>query len=334
MTPTGYSSAAPSTGAGVAALHSACAQDALEQAALQSWVPMECYQLSRGDHSARMDILALANERIVREQQNVSVQKLGVMPTGLCTLSLSRSQHCRFSEVLDTSSELVFYLPEQAEFDVHVPAGVETVYISFSQDAFLEAARILDPEGFDKAPDHLMAWPASQRGVLWALVDYWLQLAHKEHKSQLNATLFNSAFLDAVLPLVLPPPLDTAIELSAISRHRALRIGRAAREYVTASLQQDMVPSLIDICRTLDVSQRTLQYAFMDYAGMTPTAYLRHIRLNRVHHELRMADARSINVTQTAMRFGFSHLGRFARDYRKLFGAPPSHTLAGTLRKK
>ena len=50
--------------------------------------------------------------------------------------------------------------------------------------------------------------------------------------------------------------------------------------------------------------------------------------MNRVRAELASADPASTTITQVAMRFGFLHLGRFAGDYRRLFGVAPSETLA------
>jgi AraC family transcriptional regulator, ethanolamine operon transcriptional activator len=33
------------------------------------------------------------------------------------------------------------------------------------------------------------------------------------------------------------------------------------------------------------------------------------------------------DVTRVAARWGFTHLGRFASSYQKIFGEKPSHTL-------
>ena len=57
--------------------------------------------------------------------------------------------------------------------------------------------------------------------------------------------------------------------------------------------------------------------------------YLRHLRLHRVRAEL--ADASRVRsaaaVTAAASRWGFMHFGRFAQQYRQLFGEAPSQTL-------
>jgi AraC-like DNA-binding protein len=55
--------------------------------------------------------------------------------------------------------------------------------------------------------------------------------------------------------------------------------------------------------------------------------YLRRLRLHHVHAELAAHSPDSVTVTMVAGRWGFVHLGRFAGQYRQLFGETPSETL-------
>ncbi|GIF00826.1 hypothetical protein Ari01nite_82900 [Paractinoplanes rishiriensis] len=72
------------------------------------------------------------------------------------------------------------------------------------------------------------------------------------------------------------------------------------------------------------VSERALQAGFQRYAGITPITYLRQVRLDRVHEELRQADPAQTTVAAVAHRWGFTHLGRFAGYYRARHGESPS----------
>lgn len=74
-----------------------------------------------------------------------------------------------------------------------------------------------------------------------------------------------------------------------------------------------------------DVSERTLLYAFRESMDLTPKDYLQARRMQMVKQELLSGMAAS--VTDTATRWGFWHLSRFASDYRKMFGELPSKTL-------
>jgi AraC-like DNA-binding protein len=56
-------------------------------------------------------------------------------------------------------------------------------------------------------------------------------------------------------------------------------------------------------------------------------AYLRRVRLDHVHRDLRKGDRGSTTVTATAARWGFAHTGRFAVLYRETYGQSPHVTL-------
>ncbi|CTQ76713.1 helix-turn-helix domain-containing protein [Roseibium alexandrii] len=84
---------------------------------------------------------------------------------------------------------------------------------------------------------------------------------------------------------------------------------------------------LVEICSNLGVSLRSLHYAFQDVTGMSPAAWLRRVRLNRVHKTLLQSSTEEVMVKQVAMENGFVHAGHFCNQYSKLFGCLPSETL-------
>jgi AraC family ethanolamine operon transcriptional activator len=86
-------------------------------------------------------------------------------------------------------------------------------------------------------------------------------------------------------------------------------------------------PTILDICQAAGVSQRTLEYAFLERFGVTPKTYLQAYRLNGVRKTLRQADPEATKIVDVANRWGFWHMGQFARDYQKLSGELPSETL-------
>jgi AraC-like DNA-binding protein len=85
--------------------------------------------------------------------------------------------------------------------------------------------------------------------------------------------------------------------------------------------------TVADLAAIAGVSIRSLQESFRRYVGMPPMTYLRHMRLVRVHEHLRQADPALHTVTEIAYRYGFTHLGRFAAEYRARYGVPPRETL-------
>lgn len=81
-----------------------------------------------------------------------------------------------------------------------------------------------------------------------------------------------------------------------------------------------------EVCTALDVSAATLRRCCEEHLRMSPMQYLWLRRMNLVRRELQQQNPRT-TVTTIAMNFGFWHLGRFAAEYRALFGESPSSTL-------
>ncbi|MCW5660316.1 MAG: helix-turn-helix domain-containing protein [Burkholderiaceae bacterium] len=103
-----------------------------------------------------------------------------------------------------------------------------------------------------------------------------------------------------------------------------LEIVRRSREYVNARISYPL--QVIDLCRAIGVSRRTLQTSFHDVLGIGPLAYLRTMRLNGARRMLRTAD-HGIKVRDVVETWGFWHPSRFSQDYQRMFGELPSQTL-------
>jgi AraC-like DNA-binding protein len=83
-----------------------------------------------------------------------------------------------------------------------------------------------------------------------------------------------------------------------------------------------------EMAEVAGVSIRRLQEGFRDYVGASPRDCLTDIRLARVREDLARG-AGGFTVTDVAMRWGFTHTGRFAAAYRRRYGESPSETLRG-----
>ena len=75
------------------------------------------------------------------------------------------------------------------------------------------------------------------------------------------------------------------------------------------------------------MSIRAFQYGLRRHTGLTPSAFLRGIRLERAHRDLVEANPADMTVAEIAHRWGFGNLGRFSHYYAERFGTLPSHTL-------
>ncbi|MGH7116024.1 MAG: helix-turn-helix domain-containing protein [Stellaceae bacterium] len=113
-------------------------------------------------------------------------------------------------------------------------------------------------------------------------------------------------------------------ESSLAQGQHAIVMRRFRRVLEENSEQPLFIP---EICKAIGVSERTLRVCCQEHLGMSPKRYLLLRRMHMARQALRAASADAGTVTDLATRYGFWQLGRFAVEYRWLFGEMPSATL-------
>jgi AraC-like DNA-binding protein len=105
-------------------------------------------------------------------------------------------------------------------------------------------------------------------------------------------------------------------------RPRAIREALAAIEDDPTGLR-----TVSQIAKVSGLSVRALEEGFQRHVGVSPMRHLRRTRLAGAHAALLAADAEQTTATAVAHAWGFLNYGRFAAEYRKLYGRSPSETL-------
>lgn len=119
---------------------------------------------------------------------------------------------------------------------------------------------------------------------------------------------------------------DTEPRLRRPHANKHMRMLRQIEEFIECNLKNEI--RIPELCAQIGKSQRTLEYLFKDYYGMSPRQYLTLRRLNAVRQCLLKPGPRDVSIASVAARFNFKHPGRFAQTYLKLFGEAPSTTLS------
>jgi AraC-like DNA-binding protein len=133
--------------------------------------------------------------------------------------------------------------------------------------------------------------------------------------------------IDALVECLAAGPLKEKAQIS--HGHQ----GIAARFEDLLQTQPDRHLCVEDLSKAIGVSDRLLRRCCTEDLGMSPTDYIRLRALHRVRSILQ-GGARSVtSVSQAARCHGFHDLGRFAANYRSLFGELPSVTLRHTLHR-
>jgi len=80
--------------------------------------------------------------------------------------------------------------------------------------------------------------------------------------------------------------------------------------------------SIYTLCKSVGLSERSLQNAFKEKYPVTPKDYMRAIKLNAIKGEL--INNKKQLISTIAAKYGIWHMGQFAADFKKQFGVLPS----------
>jgi AraC-like DNA-binding protein len=156
-------------------------------------------------------------------------------------------------------------------------------------------------------------------------------LAQSIASGMLDARLFGpsplamSLLVEAALRLIFEHvPHRLSFRLNRDLLQVAPRHVKQAIDFMHANLHRPL--TMMDVAEAAGVSVRSLQMGFRQFKDTTPAAYLRRIRLEAVHAELSLSENR-LPVSEVALKWGFTQMGRFAAQYRARFGGYPSETV-------
>lgn len=164
-----------------------------------------------------------------------------------------------------------------------------------------------------------------------SLVRLAVQLAKAADRSRSLVQLQRLTFRDRLtrLPKEVRRQEDMVVSLVARAVAEQSEEGRACdveslKAWLSAHAHRRV--RMCELAARSGVSLRTVERAFLR-TGMTPLDYVRQVRLNRARTIL-AGPMKNVTVADVAAAVGYTHLGRFADEYRRHVGELPSQTLA------
>jgi AraC family ethanolamine operon transcriptional activator len=286
-------------------------------------------QLGGGPFQGELQFLQLGATQILRASGNRRLQAQGSLPPGSFGFApvLPRNAGARWRGRRCQTGQVVTIDPGQ-EGDHMSAADYWMVGLTVDGDFFRECAAVLggfDPEERLVGRLAVTASPADCRALTTHLREV-LDLVEARPDLFAQPETSRAVEQECVRRVVAVIAQSTGGDRTACWSSNRERLVRRANDYMRACLGEPL--SLLDLCRELGVSERTLHYAFRQVRGLSPMAYCRVLRLNAVRQELKTA-ADTATVQAIAQRWGFWHPGEFAAAYRRLFGELPSQTLHG-----
>jgi AraC-like DNA-binding protein len=307
------------------AVRTSCFTDADEAAASYHGVDMELSVLSRATSDWRMLQVDTGSALFISTELAAAVSAACVIKRDTMSFAMGFGELDRWTvngHAIDSRS--IAFFSEGAQTLTRTAAPLNWLSLHFTAASFTRSYESFTGQAMPAPQGIRIFAPAeAQNRALRHQFMNAAQLARtvphllreREIRTNLEKSLLESLFQAVEVPVV-----------SESVNHRSL--ATRARDYLRAHTSRAVFQS--DLCAELGIADRSLRRLFIEYFGMSPARYLKLLRLNHAHRALRQADESPASVTEIGMRYGFFDLGRFAADYRALFGELPSSTLRRT----
>ena len=295
-----------------------------DQAAMLGGWEQRYIQYENGSFEGAVQALTLPSSTLFRKSTNRKLHKRFAPPPN----------ETAFAVMLAGSDPAIFQGRQVGPGDVLlIPGGREHELICHG--TFNVVVATFPNSGTDLANvcgDLAIVRPGVVKGVNAARLGKWLERVLNESSSEAGTSaLADAADLQAAIARKCVELIchrdQIAGSVERYERVRAMQIFSTLREFIAAHLKAfDEIPSLSLIVEELGISMRTLEYTCKSLLDVSPQRYLTCWRLHCARRDIR-ALAGSSSVTDIALKWGFSHLGRFSIAYRELFGESPSRTV-------
>ena len=299
---------------------------------MRSW-NLDYQQLETGNFSS--ELLMFGNDTVIfgRETLGRRVRQKGASPAGLITFGiLVNPKICIRWRNYDISGDMLCIFPQDGELDSVTHDDFDVFPISISEKILNQTCRLLELPDINALIDDNEVLRCNTRKL--SEFRNWLLAIYHELVTG-TAAIRNAQFLKQIERGL----ADRLIRILA-ERHQPVSINpfrkrdkalQAAENYIAESVSGEI--TIPELCLAVNVSERTLEYAFRERYKLTPKRYILMHRMNSVRKQLRKANPKECTVSGIARQYGFWHMGQFGTDYKKLFAELPSETLKLQLKK-
>jgi AraC-like DNA-binding protein len=279
----------------------------LHAASVREW--SQTYsQLSRGSFESSLLQIGGRRFQIFRELINQRVVQHGEAPSGKICFGIPVAVPGTFrTQGREADERCVFLLQGGEEFMFHMPKGMDLLSINFDRDLFEQAVAATPHAGELLAllRQPVLRIPPARLGQsrrrFLDLFDRALLAA--DARTPETELWLEQELMSELIGLLTDPECDKR------QRHSS-----SPGSYIVAKCHRLTVderhspPNVVDLCRRLRVSRRSVQNGFRSVAETTPVNYMRCIRLNGVRRELVRTRAAELTIGDAAARWGFFHL--------------------------
>lgn len=277
-------------------------------------------QLEAGQLQARLAVREAGNIALVRTAVSHRVVGSSRSPDDMFTLAMSMSKNGLILNGRSLDQEGLLVIPPKT--DVHVSSvgsGWDVLSMLISVDMIAEYVQSVYDDHSLVETEKITLFDVQK--TLLDPLRHMVAVGVSQPTGAQTYAVEESDLIANMSRLLVRPESDKKF-VDPYRRRKKYRIVVRAKEYIHEHLRE--LIRVVDLCKYCGVSLSTLERTFTRELGINPNGYIQAARLHKVREALMDANAEGLTIADIAMNCGFTHMGRFSRQYRTHFGRLPS----------
>jgi len=294
---------------------------------VDSW-KLDFLQIDNNDFYVYIRQLVLANVQVGHIRLNGHIAQNGQVPENMWTFVIPHqdSSIAIYNHLLAESNSMILIYPPGTHFSSNTYDGFENYTFSIEEKYLKKVTTTL---GLDKIEQKLheverVELDQEQTDSLQYQLENILKYAANKEES-----IFHTEELEILLYLIPAKIIQNIHPHMECSRKRLLQekhlLYIESRSYMHTHIHEDL--TVKSVAEKFGLTERTLHNYFKKELDISPKRYLMVLRLRKIHKILKKSRVKKGLIEETARKFGFYHMGQFAKSYKDFFGELPSQTL-------
>lgn len=280
--------------------------------------------LSKNDFRASLKMASFPSLVISRTRLYGKIEQIGLTPSGYRSIAIPIHNNrglIWLNKLIEEETILVF--PEDRTLDA-VSHHLFDVYVLSIKEAYLYS--LIDSLECDKS---LKYFKGDEQHILVDdvfITEFGIKAEGFLSAVGLNTLQYENKIHDLLSMLLLAMNHGPRSHFVMNPKRRDIALKKAIE---IINDEEEGLPSIPQLCQRVELSERSLQYAFQNKYQVTPIQYMKALRLHKVKRKLHAMKGENIRISDIAGEYHFWHMGDFAKDFQRQFGILPSQMLNG-----
>jgi len=279
--------------------------------------------LSKNDFSAEINMFMSDSFFFSREKLNGKLIQKGVGLKGFRTIVIPVKRELDidyFGKKVSGDQMLIF--PKDNSFEAISYSNIDIYVLTIREDRLLE---IFDNVGYSNCR-LIFNGEIKELYISKEFTNRFHILADIFLKTPISNPLRQESYINKIIDFLLKYIEHNDHDIKGVQYGKRDLALKKTVEIINDNTEE--LFTVRQLCGIVGVSQRTLEYAFKDKYRVSPSEYIKAIRLNNVKNELYNLRTQKVNIASVAGKYNFWHMGQFAKDFRKQFGVLPSEIIS------